>query len=268
MVLMALAALLALSIPVFAEAAGEKVPCSVCGFMMDKEAALIAEYEGVKYYFCDAGCKAYFLKDPAAVAAGMDLDPVCGMTVKKAGSIEAVHNGFQVHFCSEACKDKYFASPVEYELNYDVVSNEVKPQKEMKHTVTFEGRPFSFATAENKSAFEKNPDAFVYAECPVSGEVFLRKDAGATVTHEGKTHYFCCKGCLAKFNADPKQYMGPRKSAAEGCSGEHGKKAEGTKKEMKHEMKQETKKGAGATADAGCSATKKTACPMQKECKK
>jgi YHS domain-containing protein len=258
--LMVLAGILVLSIPVLAAAPDEKIPCSVCGFLMDKETALSAEYEGVTYYFCEAGCKAYFMKDPAAFAAGMDMDPVCGMTVKKAGSIEVVQNGRQIHFCSEACKDKYLANPAEYELNYDIVSNEVMPQKNMKHTFTFEGIPYRFATAENKAAFEKNPEAYVYAECPVSGKVFLRKDAGATATYEGKTYYFCCKDCLAKFNADPKKYLGPRESAVEGCTGEHGKKA--------GEMKHETKKGAGASAEAGCPATKKAACPMQKECKK
>ncbi|MGE5324859.1 MAG: heavy metal translocating P-type ATPase [Actinomycetota bacterium] len=31
--------------------------------------------------------------------------------------------------------------------------------------------------------------------------------ARATADYEGKTYYFCCAGCAAKFNADPKKYL-------------------------------------------------------------
>ncbi|MDD4858227.1 MAG: YHS domain-containing protein, partial [Candidatus Krumholzibacteria bacterium] len=158
--------LFALGSPV---AAQEKVACPVCGYLIDKDKAFTAEYEGTTYYFCEAGCKAYFLMNPLAFAAGMDRDPVCGMTVKKEGSVEAIHNGMQLHFCSDACKDKYLANPAEYEMNYDVVSNEVKPQKDMKFSSTLDGRPYFFTSEANKLVFEKNSDAYIYAECPVSG---------------------------------------------------------------------------------------------------
>ncbi len=187
------------------------------------------------------------------MAGGMDMDPVCGMTVKKAGSIEAVHNGRQMHFCSNACKEKYFATPAEYEINYDVVSNEVKPQKEMKHTAVFEGRPYSFVNEANKSAFEKNPDAYIYAECPVTGKVFLRKDAPAKVVYDGKTRYFCCNGCLEKFNKDPKKYSGPAPAGTKGCGDETGAKVKHSEKETKKE--------------AGCAAAEAGACPKAKTCK-
>lgn len=232
-------------------AAGEKdmIPCAVCSFMIPKVEALQAEYEGTIYYFCEAGCKAYFLQNPAAFAAGNDMDPVCGMTVKKAGSIEIVHGGRQLHFCAAACKDKYLADPGAYEINYDVVSNEVKPQKEMKYTAKYEGRPYSFVSEENKKAFEKNPDAYVYAECPVSGKVFLRKDAPAKLAYEGKTRYFCCNDCLEQFKADPKKYSGPASAATKGCGGKEGTMKSGAKKE------------------AGCPAAEAGGCPKAKTCK-
>ena len=31
--------------------------------------------------------------------------------------------------------------------------------------------------------------------------------ARATAEYEGKKYYFCCAGCAAKFNADPKKYL-------------------------------------------------------------
>lgn len=227
-----------------------KIPCTVCGYLMDKNEMLRTEYEAKTYYFCEAGCKAYFLKDPAAFAAGIDMDPVCGMTVKKEGSIEVIQGGRQMHFCSNECKDKYFAAPADYEINYDVVSNEVKPQKEMKFGATFEGRPYSFVSEENKAAFEKNPGAYIYAECPVTGKVFLRKDAGATTEYKGTTYYFCCKDCLKKFNKYPKKYL-MRATSVEG--GADVKSA---------------KEGTGSSAEMGCPMKKAGGCPKAKTCTK
>jgi len=208
-------------------APGEKVPCTVCGYLIDKDSALRADYEGTTYYFCEAGCKAYFLQNPAVFAAGTDMDPVCGMTVKKDGSVSAVQNGRQIHFCSEDCKAKYLANPGDYEINYDVVANEVKPVKDLGYTMTFEGRPYYFASKENMAAFQKNPDAYIYAECPVSGKVFLRQEAGAKKLYKGATYYFCCKGCLKKFESDPAKYMGPATGEAEkGCAHTDAKPAD------------------------------------------
>jgi YHS domain-containing protein len=227
-----------------------KVPCAVCGYLVDAGKARTAVYEGQTYYFCEAGCKAYFLKDPAAVAAGMDTDPVCGMAVKKEGSVEAVFGGRQMHFCSADCRDKYLANPAEYEMNYDVVSNEVRPQKEMTYTLTFEGRPYFFVSEENRAAFEKNPDAYVYAECPVTGNVFLRKDAGARTDYKGVSYYFCSKGCLEKFEKDPTKYMVKPASIGSGSD----RKVE--------------KVNGGVSAEAGCPAKKTGVCPKAKTCKK
>ena len=43
--------------------------------------------------------------------------------------------------------------------------------------------------------------------CPVSGETMLKSQAKATYEHEGKTYYFCCEGCEAKFVEDPAKYI-------------------------------------------------------------
>lgn len=46
------------------------------------------------------------------------------------------------------------------------------------------------------------------AVCPVSGEKF-KPDAGTkTAQYKGKTVYFCCPGCDAKFAANPAKYEG------------------------------------------------------------
>jgi Cu+-exporting ATPase len=43
--------------------------------------------------------------------------------------------------------------------------------------------------------------------CPVSGEEFVVTAASPKVEHQGKTYYFCCGGCDAKFKADPAKYL-------------------------------------------------------------
>ena len=44
--------------------------------------------------------------------------------------------------------------------------------------------------------------------CPVSGEEFVVSESSPKVEYAGKTYYFCCGGCDAKFKADPKKYLG------------------------------------------------------------
>lgn len=42
--------------------------------------------------------------------------------------------------------------------------------------------------------------------CPVSGKEFKKTDASPSYTHEGKTYYFCCAGCVEKFKENPEKY--------------------------------------------------------------
>ena len=44
---------------------------------------------------------------------------------------------------------------------------------------------------------------------PVCGMRVDPAKPGATVTYNGKTHYFCCRHCAAKFSADPAKYLQP-----------------------------------------------------------
>lgn len=45
------------------------------------------------------------------------------------------------------------------------------------------------------------------ATCPVSGETLTVTDSSPKAEYEGKTYYFCCSGCEAKFKADPAKYL-------------------------------------------------------------
>ena len=229
----------------------EKVPCSVCGYHDSQGRGAHAEYEGMTYYFCEAGCKAYFLMDPAAMAAGMDMDPVCGMTVKKAGSIEAVHNGRQMHFCANACKDKYFANPAEYEINYDVVSNEVKPQKEMKHTVTFEGRPFSFVSEANKSGVREEPRRVHLCRVPRDREGVPAQGCAVPRSRMRGRRAISAATVVSRSSTRIRRSTWVRRR--------RGRRAAARRREMK--------KAEGAKKEAGCAAAEAGACPKAKTCK-
>ena len=42
---------------------------------------------------------------------------------------------------------------------------------------------------------------------PVCGMTVDPARAAGHVEHDGTTYYFCSKGCVAKFKADPKKYL-------------------------------------------------------------
>ncbi|HER43906.1 MAG TPA: YHS domain-containing protein [Candidatus Eisenbacteria bacterium] len=186
----------------------EKTECPVCGYLVNPKDALTHEHEGVTYYFCDAGCKAYFLQNTAEVASGKKFDAVCGMVVEREKAVSIEHNGRMAHFCSDECRDKYVGDPGRYEIDYDVVAGQVMPVRQMKHSIEFEGRTYHFASDESRAAFEKNPDAYVYEACPIGGDVFLRKDAAGKREYKGTVYYFGCKACLDMFDKDAAKYIG------------------------------------------------------------
>jgi YHS domain-containing protein len=49
--------------------------------------------------------------------------------------------------------------------------------------------------------------------CPVSGETFVVTAESPRVEHEGRTYYFCCPGCDARFQANPAQFLGAQPAA-------------------------------------------------------
>ena len=52
------------------------------------------------------------------------------------------------------------------------------------------------------------------ARCAVSGETFVVRPDSVKVVYEGKTYYFCCADCAARFQADPRHYVAPPPGAS------------------------------------------------------
>lgn len=82
------------------------------------------------------------------------------------------------------------------------------------------------------------------ATCPVMGGDI---DKNVFVDHEGQRVYFCCPGCIGKFEAEPGKYLAKLK-------------ADGVELEK-------TPAGAGATTDArGCGCEQGKACGCGADC--
>ncbi len=180
----------------------------VCGMAVNPvEARGKAQHDGQTYYFCSPGCmhkfglsptkyldaghKAPPSPPPAVVARKGDKDPVCGMDVdasKAAASVE--YEGKLYHFCCRGCAEKFKGYPEKYlSPNYKAGG--------MGATVQIGGAPVQIVAARKR---EKDV---------VCGMNVDPAKATATAVHQGKTYYFCSKGCGEKFKADPEKYLAP-----------------------------------------------------------
>ncbi len=114
-----------------------------------------------------------------SVTAGAN-DPVCGMTIDPAKA--AGHEEFEgktYYFCSKGCVAKFLADP----------AKSLQPKT----------APVPVLTVLQAAV----------AKDPVCGMTVDPAKAAASEGHDGKTYYFCCKGCAAKFLADPERYLQP-----------------------------------------------------------
>ena len=123
----------------------------------------------------------------------MAIDPVCGMTVEPstaAGRFD--YEGETYYFCSTHCLDRFRAAPKQY----------VKKTATAAATPPTGGRrplPMMQPTVEQPAAGGELD--------PVCGMTVQPSTAAGSHTFEGKTYYFCSKGCLDKFRADPARYL-------------------------------------------------------------
>jgi YHS domain-containing protein len=53
---------------------------------------------------------------------------------------------------------------------------------------------------------QKKPCQHHVVKCPVSNKVIAKDAMNIKTEYKGKTYYFCCEGCKAKFEKNPEKY--------------------------------------------------------------
>jgi Cu+-exporting ATPase len=190
----------------------------VCGMTLEPlQARGKAQYRGETYFFCSPGCMHKFTASPSnyigerpdegsadtskapppATPSSRKLakDPVCGMSVDPAKAAStAEYDGKLYHFCSRTCGEKFRKDPARYPTTAN------KPAG-MTGMVQIGGAPVQIGVARR---LEKDP---------VCGMNVDPSAAAATVSHIGKTYYFCSRHCGEKFQAAPAKYLSTTSSA-------------------------------------------------------
>lgn len=191
---------------------GEITKDPVCGLNVDASKAKAAGFQGAykdrTYYFCSAGCKEHFEKNPERYAAkpgetrktargaagdqgqeaqaAKSKDLVCGHEVDetqaKAAGLTSLYKGKTYYFCSYSCNKQFDKDPERY------------LQQE----------------AQGGSGGSQTPVVAQTAQDPVCGlpvETGPAKQAGRTSEYQGKRYYFDTDGCKQRFDKDPQHYL-------------------------------------------------------------
>jgi YHS domain-containing protein len=139
-----------------------------------------SDYNGVRVYYCCAGCDTKFEADPKKV------------------SVDAAKKGMV-----------WGAS-----LFDPVSGNRLQPDKAIKETAEFNGVRFYFESAEDKAKFDADPKKYGTLPekeslfCPVEKEAIANYGkAFRYVDYSGVRYYFCCGGCPEKFAANPTAFV-------------------------------------------------------------
>ena len=194
----------------------------VCGMTLEPlQARGKAQYRGETYFFCSPGCMHKFTASPATYvtpresldagaaaatvlpprAKKLAKDPVCGMSVDPAKAAStAEYDGKLYHFCSRQCGEKFRKDPARYLC---------RQRQARGHDGHGAGRRRAGTDRDASRRLEKDP---------VCGMNVDPSAAASTVSHIGKTYYFCSRGCAEKFQADPGKYLSTASSTTEGAA--------------------------------------------------
>ncbi len=124
----------------------------------------------------------------------MAIDPICGMTVEPATA--AGHEEFKgklYYFCGLRCLERFRENPEKYVKASPLVMVAMPAAKK--------SLPMAAMTVP--------PSAGAGEIDPVCGMTVQPATAAGSYPYNGKTYYFCCQGCLTKFQADPAKYLQP-----------------------------------------------------------
>lgn len=131
------------------------------------------------------------------------VDPVCGMNVSENSEHYYQYQGKKYLFCCDGCKQKFIKNPEAY----------------LQETKSISG--CGCASKAKVAA----PSSSCCGSQKTKAEQYIDPVCGMTVTDLSKPHteylgqnyYFCCQGCLSKFQANPEQYLEKDQPKASGC---------------------------------------------------
>ncbi len=164
--------------------------CSVMGGEIDTD--LYVDHDGKRVYFCCPACVEPFKKDPATYLkkladAGVTLEdapipqtvcPVMGGTINK--TLFADYNGNRIYTCCAKCLPKVQKDPAKFVKQIEAEG------------ITLAKTPVPQTT------------------CPILGG---KIDKTVFADYNSSRVYFCCAGCIAKFNEDPATHVRKIKKA-------------------------------------------------------
>ena len=197
------------------KAGDEMLKCPVSGKEFTKsDTTPKYEYEGKTYYFCCAGCKEKFEKDPEKYIE-MEEHAHDAEHAEQAGhshdSEHAENAQAAEHVHSEQTGHDHQTHAEENGMVVDPVCGMKINKEDAKFTHVHNDKTYYFCSEECKDKFVKAPGNYIRADegiitCPVSGESFKKSEFTESIDYEGTTYYFCCAGCKDKFEKNPEKY--------------------------------------------------------------
>ncbi len=238
--------------------------CPVSGKPVSRN--VFTEYKKLKIYFCSEDCIEKFKDEPGRYLPAVYRQiypqtvqvtcPVTGAPVD--GKTFAEYKGTKVGLCSPTCADKFKTEPAKYIARLkDCSTNQVHCPvhgKPISPAVSkeYEGRKVYFCEKGCLAKFETDtaryadrlrPEAGVLARgptaaddlvlcptCAVGGGGHHTRKQSTTLVHDGKTYFFCCEHCVARFKTDPGRFIKAVEAEMKNLAPEADERAAGDRK--------------------------------------
>lgn len=115
-----------------------------------------------------------------------------------------VVNGKTYYFCCPGCAPKFAAAPAKYARLADLHTEKRNLEAKLSAVNAALAKEI---VKETKAVSMPEVKASTTLHCAITDEQIASvKDAAGTIAYNGKSYYFCCPGCIAKFKADPAKY--------------------------------------------------------------
>lgn len=151
--------------------------------------------------------------DQSAKSSAADAPVLCAVMGKEIKDVakasgKATFEGKTYYFCCGGCDAKFKAEPAKFSKLTDLRVMKIRLQRELDAVNALLAEVE--AGGEKKAQTAPKPAAAVTTaalHCAITDETIASAEAAAgKAEHGGKTYYFCCGGCVTKFNADPAKY--------------------------------------------------------------